>query len=192
MNRNFFYVLALLLVTALPLAIFSAEDSLKIEKSALEIGRAPGDPGNGFYKRMVPLFKLADEIELTNPQLLQLRMLYQKNCKLDSGRKAGRDIFKKLSDPDLKEEDVKKMAAETAKAAEEKILSRYRMMQEVKKILTPEQLKKLEELKAAKKDRRFKKGMRKGNFKGMKKGMHKGFGKGWKMPSAPIQEKTAD
>lgn len=192
MNRNFFYVLALLLVTALPLAIFSAENTIETEKSALKISRATGDNGNAFFKRMKPLFKLADEIELTNPQLLQLRMLYQKNSKLDSGRKAGLDLFKKLSDPELKEEDVKKMAAEAARAAEEKILSRYRMMQEVKKILTPEQLKKLEELKATRKERKLKKGARKGNFRGMKKGMSKGAGKGWKMPAAPIQEKTAD
>jgi len=192
MNRNFFYVLALLLVTALPLAIFSAEDVLQTEKSAPEFSRPRGDSGNAFYKKMMPLFKLADEIELTNPQLLQLRMLYQKNCKIDSGRKAGHELYKKLSDPSLKEEDAKKMAAEAAKAAEEKILSRYRMTQEVKRILTPEQLKKLEELQATKKARHFKKGARKGYSGGMRKGMHKGQPKSWKTPLATVEEKIAD
>lgn len=190
MNRRFLYVLAFLMVAALPLIIFSEEKT-----AADDIEKAPGffkmrgSPENGFLKGLMPLFRLADEFNLTNPQLIQLRMLYQKNCQSGEEKVTRNEFFKKLSDPSLNEEEVRKLASEAAKATENEILRRFRMVQEIKKILTPDQLKKLEEWKVSQKGGFFMNGHRRGNFKGMhnifSKGGRHGFGHGNSFPPPP-------
>ncbi len=110
----------------------------------------PGHPRGGHFggPDMIGgagFFKLADELEITNPQLLQLRMLFQKHEKIMKAGQQRHMMFKKLSDPDLKDEDVKKMAAAEGKAVEEAIIARFQMMQDLRKILTPEQFKTLNE-----------------------------------------------
>lgn len=90
-------------------------------------------------------FRLADELEITNPQLLQLRMWFQKNEKVMNAGHQRRMMFKKLSDPDLTEADVKKIAAAEGKAVEESIVARFQMLQDLRKILSPAQFKKLHE-----------------------------------------------
>ncbi len=173
MNRKNFYVLAFVLVAALPLIIFSEEKIANGMEYRSGI-KMSGDSANGFVHRLMPLFRLADDINLTNPQLIQLRMLYQKNCQLDDEKMCRMELLKKLSDPSLKEEDVQKLAAEAAKQAEENILKRFRMMQEIKKILTPEQLSKLETCRMSHKGGRFMNGHRRGKIKGMHNFLSKG------------------
>ncbi|MDD2999679.1 MAG: hypothetical protein PHV05_11510 [Candidatus Riflebacteria bacterium] len=91
------------------------------------------------------MFKLADDLEITNPQLLQLRMLFQKSSvTLKKDKKTG-PVFKRLVDQNLTEEEIKKIAVEEGKTAEARVLAGFQLMQELKKILTPEQLKKLHE-----------------------------------------------
>lgn len=92
-------------------------------------------------------FKLADELEITNPQLLQLRMWFQKNEKIMNAGQERRLLFKKFSDHALSEADVKKIAAAEGKALEESIVARFQMLQDLRKILTPAQFKKLQERK---------------------------------------------
>lgn len=177
MKRNLLFVFIVTLLAAMPLAIYSADKDGGFMKSARHRGFEGKDSAMGLMK----MFKLADDLEITNPQLLQLRMLFQKNCNAMKKNDSKKDLFKQLSDPALKEEDVKKLAAEAGKAAEERILARFNMMQEIKKILTPEQLKKLEELKNSHVGKR---GHRKNSKTGMGKGpgqrfnhegKHKGF-----------------
>ncbi|NCB37252.1 MAG: hypothetical protein EOM80_00650 [Erysipelotrichia bacterium] len=103
------------------------------------------------------MFKLADDLEITNPQLLQLRMLFQKSSVTFKKDKKTGPVFKRLADQNLTEEEIKKIAAEEGKMAEARILAGFKLMQELKKILTPEQLKKLHE-------RRPPMGMRRSGF----------------------------
>lgn len=88
-------------------------------------------------------FKLADELEISGPQLLQLRALFQKNDEKMRLGQQHRKLYKKLSDPNLTEADAKKIAAEQGKAVEEAIMARFQMQQDLRKILSPEQYKKL-------------------------------------------------
>jgi len=98
----------------------------------------------------VQLFKFADELDLSNPQLLQLRMVFQKQSESRKKNMQSRKQFKKLNDCNISEAEVRKLASEKAKQLEESIIARFKMQQEIKKIFTPEQLKKLEKLKAGK------------------------------------------
>ncbi|MDD2999970.1 MAG: hypothetical protein PHV05_12985, partial [Candidatus Riflebacteria bacterium] len=91
------------------------------------------------------------------PQLLQLRMLFQKSSvTLKKDKKTG-PVFKWLVDQNLTEEEIKKIAVEEGKTAEARVLAGFQLMQELKKILAPEQLKKLHE-------RRPPMGMRRSGF----------------------------
>lgn len=169
MQRNLFLALIAVILATVPLAIYSADTDgatpsrMKRHGFHGQQGHGPGNHAMGLMK----MFRQADDLEITNPQLLQLRMLYQKNCNAGKDKGQRRDLFKKLSDPSLKEADIKKIAAEAGKAAEESIMAKYNMMQEIKKILTPEQLKKLTEMK---KTRSGKRGQRRGHGKFSGKG----------------------
>lgn len=154
MKRNYFFMTVLAILLTVPLAIHSAD------MNKARLGR--GNHAMGLMK----MFKVADELELTNPQLLQLRLIYQKSCNRKQENVSPKELGKKLSAPDITEAEIKKIAAEHAKAVEESIIYRFTMMQEIKKVLSPEQLKKLEEMKSY---RHGKRGRRHGKS-GMKKG----------------------
>lgn len=185
MKKNLLFVFIVTLLAAMPLAIYSADKDGGFMKFARHRGSGENDSAMGLMK----MFKLADDLEITNPQLLQLRMLFQKNCNAMKNESPRKNLFKQLSDPSLKEEDVKKLAAEAGKATEKKILARFNMMQEIKKILTPEQLKKLEEIKSSHIGKR---GHRKGNaMRFGHEGKHKSFfGKSIETPAEGV--KTAE
>lgn len=142
MKRHLVLALVSLSLAAVSLVLYSAE---------------PGFPGRHFGPRHLNdggfdnshmigtfgFFRLAEELEISDPQLLQLRALFQKNGeKMRSGRQH-RKLYKKLSDPDLTEADAKKIAAEEGKVVEEAIMARFQMQQDLRKILSPEQYKKL-------------------------------------------------
>lgn len=142
MKKHLVLALVSLSLAAVSLVLYSAE---------------PGFPGRHFGPRHLNdggfdnshmigtfgFFRLAEELEISDPQLLQLRALFQKNGeKMRSGRQH-RKLYKKLSDPDLTEADARKIAAEEGKAIEETIMARFQMQQDLRKILSPEQYKKL-------------------------------------------------
>lgn len=142
MKRNFWFVIIALLLATTPLVIHSAGRGAP--------GMFPwrgGPGGHAGVAGLLQMFALADELEITNPQLLQLRLLFQKNCSRIKNSDSHKALAKGLLDSSMKEEDVKKIASEAAKSIEERIMTRFYLMQEVKKILTPEQIKKLEEMK---------------------------------------------
>ncbi len=132
---------------AVTIALYSAEINCSATRGPM------GGPhhlnGGGFDNSHMlggfGFFRLADELEVTNPQLLQLRMWFQKNEKIMHAGHQRRMMFKKLSDPDLTEADVKKIAVAEGKALEESIVVRFQMLQDLRKILTPAQFKKLHE-----------------------------------------------
>jgi Spy/CpxP family protein refolding chaperone len=157
-------VLVVLILATTAMVLHSAEKEGRRVRE-IEIRRVIGGNADLMPGELARLFKFADKLELTNPQLLQLRIHYQKQAKLSKENKDCNEQCKKLSDPNLKEEDVKKIAAEQAKLLEAKILAKFQMKQELKKILTPEQLKKLEEMREKKSS---KKGM--SFFRGKKAG----------------------
>ncbi|MBU1106066.1 MAG: hypothetical protein KKB51_05300 [Candidatus Riflebacteria bacterium] len=149
MKKKLTFVLFAVFMATSALTLYSAEKEgfKRIEK--IEIRKTRG--GDDMLPAgLMRLFKIADELELTNPQLLQLRMLFQKRDANVKKLMETRKTDKKLSDPTLTEEAVKIFAAEKAKALETQILARYQMQQDLKKIFTPEQCKKLEEMKAKK------------------------------------------
>jgi len=148
MKRKLTFALLAVFLAASALVLHSAEKKEMKRVKNIEIRRMHGGGEDMMPGALARLFEVADDLELTNPQLLQLRMLYQKQSELAKKRRESRKHDKELSDPDLKEEDVKKFAAEQAKMLEAGIIARFQMQQEFKKIFTPEQLKKLEESKA--------------------------------------------
>lgn len=159
MKRHLALLVLSVFLIAVTLVLYSAE----MERPGFH-GRGHGfGPsrmnGGGFDNShmigMFGMFRLADELEISNPQLLQLRMMFQKEKSQHKSLHSRRLLHKKLSDPNLKEEDVKKIAEDAGKAVSESIMARFQMMQELRKILTPEQFKKLHE-------RREMKGKRKG------------------------------
>lgn len=149
MNKKITFVLLAVFLVAFALILHSAEKEGFKHIKRIEIRKMRGG-GAILPEGLIKLFKIADELELTNPQLLQLRMLYQKQSALATKHMESRKPGQKLFDTDLKEEDVKKFAAEQAKQLESSILARFQMQQELKKIFTPDQVKKLEEMKAKK------------------------------------------
>lgn len=151
MKRQITLLLISISLIAVSLVLYSAELENRDfggpgHHKAKGFENAPLSPPPPHMIGILGLFKLADELEITNPQLLQLRLFFQKNCKTMKGVGPRHLLHKKLSDPTLKEEDVKKIAAEEGKAIEKSILAKFQMMQDLKKILTPEQFKKLHEL----------------------------------------------
>ena len=200
MKKKFTFVLLAVFLAISALVLYSAEkEGFKRIERRIEIRNTRGGD------EMLPagltrLFKVADELDLTNPQLLQLRMLYQKKAEGEKENRESKKLGKKLSDPTLTEADVKKYAAEKAKALETHILAKYQIQQDLKKILTPEQFKKLEEMKARKSHKRglpaFKSG-KKGSmpfFMGGKKGrdlpFHMLHKKGMKPGECPFTKKA--
>jgi len=146
MKKRITLVLMVAFIVATALALHSAEKEKVRRIRHIEIRRTTGNE-TMMPEGLLKLFKTADKLELTNPQLLQLRMLYQKNADLAQKHKETAKLGKKLCDPNLKEEDVKKYASEQAKSLEARILAKYQLQQEFRKVLTPEQLKKLAGLK---------------------------------------------
>ncbi len=105
----------------------------------------PGGPGHPMMFNSIGFFKLIDDLDISNPQLLQLRIWFQKNTQIMKAGHKRHLIYKKLSDPTLSLEDAKKIAAEEGKAVEESIISHFQQMQELRKILSEDQFKKLHE-----------------------------------------------
>jgi Spy/CpxP family protein refolding chaperone len=143
MKRSTILVIFVTLLAAIPLAIQSAAP---IRGFAGRPGMGPGmhqmhNPLTG----LLAMFRVADELELTGPQLLQLRLVWQKAA-ADFAR-PDMKAFSGLAGSSMNEEEVKKAAAAMAKSVEQGIIAHYNLIQEVKKILTPEQIKKLEERK---------------------------------------------
>ncbi|EKD81057.1 MAG: hypothetical protein ACD_39C02001G0001 [uncultured bacterium] len=147
MKKKITFVLLAVFLVVSALILHAAEREGFKHIKRIEIRQMRGG-GNMLPEGLLKLFKIADELDLTNPQLLQLRMLYQKQSDLASKHMESRTQGKKLVDGDMKEEDVKKFAAEQAKQLESNILARFQMQQELKKIFTPDQLKKIEEMKS--------------------------------------------
>ncbi|PKL50619.1 MAG: hypothetical protein CVV42_02520 [Candidatus Riflebacteria bacterium HGW-Riflebacteria-2] len=149
MQKKFTLVLIVVFVMVTALSLHSAEKREVKRIRHLEIRTTTG-AGNVMPAQLIQFFKFADALELSNQQLLQLRMLYQKQAESSKKRMQDNKHGKKLTDCDLTEKEVRKMAAEKAKQLEESIIARFKMQQEIKKIFTPEQLKKLEEMKSKK------------------------------------------
>lgn len=147
MKNRLALVLLSVLLFAVTVVLYSAE--MGRPGAGARMGRMQHLGGGSFGNEQMiggfGFFKMADKFELTDPQLLAMRAWYQKNEKTMNAGKERLKMFKKLSDPTLSEEDVKKIAAEEGKAVEESIIGRFQMMQELRKILTPDQLKKLQE-----------------------------------------------
>lgn len=163
MKKSMLFALIIGLLAAIPLTIYSADKDAGKTGRFMKLHRHQRQGPDDMAMGLMPMFKLADDLAITNPQLLQLRMLFQKNCNTEKGMLSRKHHFKKLSDPSLTLEDAKKIAAEAGKSTEEKILAHYSMIQQIKKILTPEQMKKLEELK---KSHRGSKGFHRGTGHG--------------------------
>ncbi len=144
------FILSVCLI-AVTLVLYSAEIDSQAGAGPMFAPMGPppqhghGGPGHPMMFNSIGFFKLIDELDISNPQLLQLRMWFQKNEKIMKSGNRRHLMFKKLSDPTLTEPDVRKIAAEEAKAVEESIITHFRQMQELRKILTEEQFKKLHE-----------------------------------------------
>lgn len=142
MKRHLVLALISLSLAAVSLVLYSAEPGFPgMHRGPRHLNDAGFD--NSHMIGTFGFFRLADELEISDPQLLQLRALFQKNDeKIRSGRQH-RKLYKKLSDPDLTEADARKIAAEEGKAVEEAIIGRFQMQQDLRKILSAEQYKKL-------------------------------------------------
>lgn len=97
-------------------------------------------------KAALNFFKLADEIELTDEQLIQLRSFYKKHYS---------EPAKKFEKPDMpssetlfymNEEQLRKIADDESKKVHEKMMGTFQKIIDIKKILTYEQLKKIKSL----------------------------------------------
>lgn len=153
MQKKFTLVLVALFVALAAGSLYSAEKAMVKRIERVEVRKAAGD-NDLMPARLMQLFKFAEEIELTNPQLLQLRMVFQKQSEACKKNLLNEKQFKKLNDSNISEAEVRKLAAAKAKQLEESIIAKFKMQQEIKKIFTPEQLKKLEKLKAEKPSRK--------------------------------------
>ncbi len=147
MQKKLTLVLIVVFVAVTALALHSAEKEKVRRYERIEIRKNLGS-GDFMPGKLMQLFKFADELELTNPQLLQLRMVFQKQSAARKKNMLNNKQFKKLNDCNISEDEVRKLASEKAKQLEESIIARFKMQQEIKKIFTPEQLKKLEKMNA--------------------------------------------
>lgn len=143
MRKSLSFVLIAIFIATTAFIVHSAERNEVRQPKQLR-ARMMGQSYNMMPHGLGKLFEVAEKLELTNPQLLQLRMFHQKQAKHAEELKQKWMSEKKHFTADVKEEDVKKFAAEQAKMVETSILAKFQMQQELKKIFTPEQLKKLE------------------------------------------------
>lgn len=149
MQKKFALVLVALFVVLAAGSLYSAEKAMVKRIERVEVRKAAGD-NNMMPARLMQLFKLADELELTNSQLLQLRMVFQKQSEARKKNMQNEKQFKQLNDSNITEAEVRKLAAAKAKQLEESIIAKFKMQQEIKKVFTPEQLIKIEKMNAKK------------------------------------------
>ena len=153
MQKKFTLFLVTIFVALAVANLYSAEKAKVRRFERIEVRKTTG--GNEMMpEQLIQLFKFADELELSNPQLLQLRMVFQKQAEARKKNMQSRKQFKKLNDSNISEEEVRKLAAAKAKQLEESIITKFKMQQEIKKIFTPEQLKKIAEIKTKKSARK--------------------------------------
>ncbi len=143
MRKSLTFVLIAIFMGTTALVLHSA-DKKEVRRTKHLRARMMPHSDNMMPRGLIGLFEFADKLELTNPQLLQLRMFHQKQVERIKEFKHKRMSERNPFTADLKEEDVKKYAAEQAKMVETRILARFQMQQDLKKIFTPEQLNKLE------------------------------------------------
>ena len=96
-------------------------------------------------KSAIEFFKLADELELTDDQMIQLRGYYKKHLvkpekKLEKPSMPSPEDFCKMT-----EEEMKKFAENESKKVHDAIMGTLQKIIDIKKILSPEQFQKLRE-----------------------------------------------
>ncbi len=137
---RFVYFLALFSL-ATGFAIYSADTSV------MRKGHQLHKMGRGMHVMpMFEFFKFADEIGISNTQLIQLRMVFQKFSKkaelLGMGKGHKMPELKKPESP----EEVKSFVSEISKKMEQGMLMHLEMKKELEKILSEDQLKKMDEM----------------------------------------------
>jgi Spy/CpxP family protein refolding chaperone len=96
--------------------------------------------GNGLFK----LFAIADELNISNTQLIQLRLAYDK-CKTDKNYLTERAKLKaQLNEKDIKFAQAKEIITKLGQMRTEQELKKLEIKEELKKVLSSEQLEKLE------------------------------------------------
>ena len=105
-----------------------------------------GDSAERMEKR---LDRMSEKLDLTAEQKTQMKAVMESRNAKSTERKALREAFQKLDPTSASyEADLKALAAKKAAMAEEATISRGLKRQKVAEILTPEQLTKMEEMKA--------------------------------------------
>lgn len=97
-------------------------------------------------KNAIEFFKLADELQLTDDQMIQLRGYYKKHLtapqkKLEKPSMPSPEEFYKMT-----EEEMKNFAENESKKIHDAIMSGLQKIIDIKKILSPEQFQKLKEM----------------------------------------------
>ena len=96
-------------------------------------------------KNALELLKYADELQLTDEQLIQLRGYYKKYYSEEAKKK---EIAKVPSIADfyaMSEQELQKYAEDESARIKKEIMVRFQKIIDIKKILTPEQFKKIKE-----------------------------------------------
>jgi len=145
--------------------------------------RAPHAGGHGFGHpdaMMGHLFHMAQELELTDEQKVELHRIVEANMSGDLGQhsealqEAHRNLASMLHDAESTEEQVIDASAKVSSALQEVALARHAMIRELQGILTDEQKEKLGEM-SFERPRRAPRGP-----KGPR-------GPGWTAPEAPVE-----
>lgn len=125
----------LLLFTSFTL--FSAEKH-QIRK---KMRKHSGEGAHGFMM----FFKTLDKLNISNTQLIQLRMLFEKNKPQKEEFGKTMDFHQKLDDVSTSLQEAKEIIAQIGKKHEERMLKRFQMKQEMGKILSAKQLEQFEQ-----------------------------------------------
>ena len=131
----------------------------------------------------IEFFKFADELDLTDEQIIQLRGYYKKYYKNQPSKPETPKTPAHLNFLDMTEEEINRFADEKTKEIKEKFIAGLQKFIDFKKILTPEQIKKLKSIceEKANKAKNKKENLNKKNW-------HKhGFGGHHMMPMPPMQ-----
>lgn len=153
------------------LLLFTSFSLFSAEKQHIrsKLKTRQGAEGQGFMM----FFKTLDELNISNTQLIQLRMLFDKNKpqKEEFGKQL--ELHKNLMKEGVTLDEAKKIIEQISQKHQEMMLKHFQMKQEMAKILTAEQMKELE----------------KHHMRGRGKGMH---GRRQDIPMPPMAPELDD
>ncbi len=89
------------------------------------------------------LFKYADELQLTDDQIIKLRAYYKKHFSEEAKKREMPPVPKKVDFYSMSEQELLKYADDESARVKKEILNRLQKIIDIKKILTPEQFDKI-------------------------------------------------